>query len=114
MGKPNFIVICADNLGYGDFGCYGSKVHRTPHVDRMAAEVVRFTNCYSTSGVCTPARAGIMTGCYPRRVGLHRGHEAAVLVPLDRVGLHPDEPTIAEPSEGRRLRDGLHRQVASG
>lgn len=63
MPKPNFIVIFADNLGYGDFGCYGSTVHRTPHVDRMAAEGVRFTSFYSTCGVCTPSRAGMMTGC---------------------------------------------------
>lgn len=95
--RPNFIVIFADNLGYGDFGCYGSTVHRTPHVDRMAAEGVRFTSFYSTSGVCTPSRASMMTGCYPRRVGLHQsGTGKAVLMPLDHAGLHPDETTVAK------------------
>lgn len=94
--RPNFILIFADNLGYGDFGCYGSTVHRTPHVDRMAAEGLRFTSFYSTSGVCTPSRASLMTGCYPRRVGLHvSGSGRAVLLPCDHKGLHPYEVTIA-------------------
>lgn len=101
MPKPNFIVIFADNLGYGDFGCYGSTVHRTPHVDRMAAEGVRFTSFYSTSGVCTPSRASMMTGCYPRRVGLDLGCDgAAVLRPVDPKGLHPDEVTVADVLRG--------------
>jgi len=94
--RPNFILIFADNLGYGDFGCYGSTVHRTPHVDRMAAEGLRLTSFYSTSGVCTPSRASLMTACYPRRVGLHvSGSGGAVLLPCDRKGLHPSETTIA-------------------
>lgn len=101
MNRPNFIVIFADNLGYGDFGCYGSTVHHTPNVDRMAAEGVRFTSFYSTSGVCTPSRASMMTGCYPRRVGLHEsGSGGCVLVPLDHAGLHPDEITVARLLQG--------------
>lgn len=101
MANPNFIVIFADNLGYGDFGCYGSTVHRTPHVDRMAAEGVRFTGFYSTSGVCTPSRASMMTGCYPRRVGLHEsGVGLPVLRPLDHAGLHPDEITVGKLLQG--------------
>ena len=96
MLQPNFIVIFADNLGYGDFGCYGSTVHRTPHVDRMAAEGVRFTSFYSTCGVCTPSRASMMTGCYPRRVGLDYGVSSSVLMPVDPKGLHPDEQTVAD------------------
>jgi len=51
MGKPNFIVIYEDNTGYGDYGCYGSAVHRTPHTDRLCAEGVKFTDFCSTSGV---------------------------------------------------------------
>lgn len=94
--KPNFIVIFADNLGYGDFGCFGSKVHRTPHVDRMAAEGMKFTSFYSTSGVCTPSRTSLMTGCYPRRVGMHvSGSGSAVLKAIDPKGLNPCEITIA-------------------
>jgi arylsulfatase A len=94
---PNLILILTDNLGYGDLGCYGSTVHRTPRIDRMAREGVRFTDCYAASGVCTPSRASLMTGCYPRRVGLHlTAPDGAVLRPVSPNGLHPDEVTIAD------------------
>ncbi|MCA9079715.1 MAG: sulfatase [Planctomycetaceae bacterium] len=94
---PNIILILCDNLGYGDVGCYGSKLHRTPHVDRLAREGLRFTDFYVSSGVCTPSRASLMTGCYPRRVGLHRpDNPGLVLQPVSHMGLHPDEVTIAE------------------
>ena len=96
MQKPNIVFIFADNLGYGDWGCFGSTVHQTPRTDRMAAEGMTFTSFYSTSGVCTPSRTSLMTGCYPRRVNLHvSGDNTAVLRPLDHKGLHPDEITVA-------------------
>ncbi len=95
--KPNFVILLCDNLGYGDVGCFGSTLHRTPNIDRMAAEGVRLTSFYSCSGVCTPSRASLMTGCYPRRVGLDRTDpDGAVLRPISPNGLHPDEITIAE------------------
>ena len=94
---PNFVLILCDNLGYGDIGCFGSTQHRTPHLDRMSAEGRRFTSFYSTSGVCTPSRASLLTGCYPRRVNMHVDeHGGAVLRPVSSKGLHPDEITIAE------------------
>jgi arylsulfatase A-like enzyme len=94
---PNFIVILCDNLGYGDPGCFGSTVHRTPNVDRMAAEGTRLTSFYATSGVCTPSRASLMTGCYPRRVNMHASSRGgAVLRPVDAKGLNPSEITVAE------------------
>ena len=94
---PNLVVILCDNLGYGDVGCFGSKKHRTPHIDRMAEEGMRFTSFYSTSGVCTPSRASLMTGCYPRRVGLHLTEpDGHVLRPVSPNGLNPNEVTIAE------------------
>lgn len=94
---PNFIIILCDNLGYGDIGPFGSKLHRTPHLDRMAAEGTRFTDFYVTSGVCTPSRASLLTGCYARRVNLHASETGgAVLQPMSKKGLHPDELTIAE------------------
>src|SRR5687768_8686840 len=68
---PNVVLIFCDNLGYGDVGCYGSRLHRTPHVDRLAAEGMRFTDMYAASGVCTPSRAALWTGCYPRRNNMH-------------------------------------------
>jgi arylsulfatase A len=97
MAAPNVIIMLMDNLGYGDLGCYGSRQHRTPHIDQLAREGMRFTSFYSTSGVCTPSRASLMTGCYPRRVNLHvSGHDDAVLFPTDPKGLNPDEITIAD------------------
>ncbi len=99
---PNFILIVCDNLGYGDVGCYGSKLHRTPHIDRMAAEGMRFTDFYVTSGVCTPSRASLMTGCYPRRVSMHVDEDGRQVLPaVSHKGLHPNEITIAEVLQGR-------------
>ncbi len=96
MSQPNIIVMLMDNLGHGDLGCTGSRLHRTPHIDRMAAEGVRLTSFYSSSGVCTPSRASLLTGCYPRRVNLHvGGRGGCVLFPCDPKGLHPDEITVA-------------------
>ena len=94
---PNFIVIFCDDLGYGDLGCFGSKKHRTPNLDKMAGEGMRFTSFYVTSGVCTPSRSSLMTGCYPRRVNMHQDSEGlCVLFPSGKRGLNPDEITIAE------------------
>ena len=100
--RPNIILIVCDNLGYGDVGCFGSKLHRTPHIDRMAADGVRFTDFYITSGVCTPSRASILTGCYPRRVNMHVGdNDRPVLPAVSGKGLHPNEITIAEVLKSR-------------
>ena len=89
---PNFIIVFADDLGYGDLGCFGSKVIATPNIDRMAAEGMRFTDFYVAAPLCTPSRAALLTGCYPERVGLGE----FVLRPDSRRGLHPDEITLAE------------------
>ncbi len=95
--KPNFILIYVDDMGYGDLGCFGSKVNRTPAIDRMAGEGMRFTSFYVTSGVCTPSRSSLMTGCYPRRVNLHQDAQGrCVLFPAAKKGLNPNEVTIAE------------------
>ena len=95
--KHNFIVIFCDNLGYGDIEPFGSKVHRTPHLNRMAKEGRKFTHFYVTAGVCTPSRASIMTGCYAQRVQMHvNSRDQHVLRPISPYGLHPDEITLAE------------------
>jgi arylsulfatase A-like enzyme len=96
QAPPNFLIIFIDDMGYGDIGPFGSTINHTPHLDRMAAEGMRLTSFYVAAPVCTPSRAAMMTGCYPRRVGLARGSGHAVLFPGDRHGLHPDEITIAE------------------
>jgi arylsulfatase A-like enzyme len=105
---PNLIVVSVDNLGYGDIGPFGSELHRTPHLDRMAEEGMKLTHFYVTSGVCTPSRASLMTGCYPRRVSLHEDHEGGrVLRPISSTGLHPDEVTMAEVLRGAGYATGI-------
>jgi arylsulfatase A-like enzyme len=100
--RPNFIVIFCDDLGYGDLGCYGSTKNRTPNVDRLSQQGMRFTDFYSSSPVCTPSRASLLTGCYPRRVGMHEDYTGHwVLIPRSRRGLHPDEVTLAEALKSR-------------
>ena len=95
--QPNIIVIFCDDLGYADIGPFGSEKHRTPNLDHMAAEGRKFTSFYVTSGVCTPSRASLMTGCYPQRVGLHENETGRwVLFPGNSRGLNPKETTIAE------------------
>jgi len=89
--KPNVVLILCDDLGYGDVGCYGAKGYATPNIDRLAATGVRFTNYYSGSPACSPARAALLTGCYPQRVGIPR-----VLNPDSKVALSPSEETLAE------------------
>jgi arylsulfatase A-like enzyme len=95
--RPNFVVILCDNLGYGDIEPFGSTVHRTPHLSRMAREGRKFTHFYASAGVCTPSRASLMTGCYAQRVGMHTNpRDGLVLRPVSPFGLHPHEITIAE------------------
>src|SRR5215831_19313666 len=91
---PNIVMIYADDLGYGDLGCYGSKI-RTPHLDRMAAEGIRFTQFYSANPVCSPSRAALLTGRYPTRTGVPN-----VLFPTDTTGLAHSETTIAQMLKG--------------
>ncbi len=86
---PNFVVIFADDLGYGDLGCYGNRHIRTPNLDRMAAEGIRLTSFYSQN-VCGPSRAALLTGCYPIRVGEPGNTKGAHTI------LHPEEQTVAE------------------
>lgn len=100
--RPNVILINCDNLGYGDLGCYGSTVHRTPHLDRLAAEGMRFTDFYAASPVCTSSRSALLTGCYPRRNGMHDfDWDGAVLRPVSPYGLDPREITLAEVLQAR-------------
>ena len=90
--KPNFIIIFTDDQGYNDLGCFGSETIKTPHIDRMANEGRKFTNFMVPSPVCTPSRAGLLTGCYPKRIGM----EKHVLFPASTRGLNPAEVTIAD------------------
>ena len=68
--RPNIVLFLVDDLGWGDFGCYGDTFHETPNVDRLAAEGMKFTNGYAAAPVCSPSRAGLMTGKWPARLHL--------------------------------------------
>ncbi len=93
--RPNFIVLFADDQGWGDLGVYGHPDIRTPHIDRMAAEGMRLTSFYAAP-FCGPSRAALMTGSYPPRAGLAFNHG-----PKARTGIHPDEITVAELLQAR-------------
>lgn len=95
LDRPNVIIIYADDLGYGDLGCYGHPSIRTPHLDRMAAEGMRFTEFYSASEVCTPSRTALLTGRYPIRSGMCND-QFRVLRNNSAGGLPASETTIAE------------------
>lgn len=92
LEKPNFIIIFADDQGYNDLGCFGSKTIKTPNIDRLASEGRKYTSFYVPCSVCSPSRAALLTGCYPKRVGMHKH----VLFPQSDYGLNPDEHTIAD------------------
>lgn len=92
---PNIILINCDDLGYGDLACYGSTKHRTPAIDQLAREGMRFTHFSMAASVCTPSRAAMLTGCYPPRVGLAWfDWDAPVLLPGASTGLSTEEETI--------------------
>lgn len=101
---PNVVIILTDDQGYQDLGCYGSPHIRTPNLDRMAAEGMRFTDFYAASSLCTPSRAALLTGCYPMRVSMNdfpvdpgqaTARSSHVLYPDSPLGLNPAEFTIA-------------------
>lgn len=94
---PNIIVIFCDDLGYADLSCYGSLWNQTPEIDRMAVEGLRFTDFYAGAPVCTPSRAGLMTGCYARRVDMDLDTKNNwVLFPGAQKGINPQETLLPE------------------
>jgi len=93
--QPNIILIFVDDMGYGDIGCYGHPTIATPNIDRMASEGMKFTQFHVASSVCTPSRAGFLTGRLPIRSGLTR-----VLIPQSTGGIPEEEITVAELLKG--------------
>jgi len=93
--RPNMILIMADDLGYGDLSCYGNRAFQTPHLDAMAAEGLRFTDFHSSGPVCSPTRAGLMTGRYQQRAGVPGVINAAFKANRHH-GLHTSEITFPE------------------
>ena len=94
--RPNFVVIFTDDQGYADLSCFGGEHVSTPRIDQMAAEGSRLTSFYVAAPLCTPSRAALMTGCYPKRIDMAYGSDFAVLLAADKKGLNPEEITIAE------------------
>ncbi len=88
---PNFVIVYADDLGYGDLGCFGATGWTTPHLDRLAKEGRRFTDFYVAQAVCSASRTALLTGCYPNRVGI-----LGALGPASKIGISPREKTLAE------------------
>ena len=90
--SPNVLIIFVDDQGYYDLGCYGATEVKTPRIDAMAKEGILFEDYYAAAPICSPSRAGLLTGCYPRRVGNHIWVHRAD----STTGIHPDELTLAE------------------
>ena len=99
---PNVIVIFCDDLGYGDVGVFGAKGFKTPNLDGMARDGMKFTNFHVAQAVCSASRTALLTGCYPNRVGIH-----GALGPQSIHGIHADETTLAEVFKTRGYATGM-------
>lgn len=99
---PNVILIFMDDMGYGDLSCYGALDMRTPYLDQMAHEGIRFSNFLSGQAVCSASRAALLTGCYPNRIGI-----SGALFPQSPVGLSQDETTLAEMLKQKNYATGI-------
>jgi arylsulfatase A-like enzyme len=91
QASPNVVIVFADDLGYGDLGCYGSKTNATPNLDRLAAEGIRFSDFTVAQAVCSASRAALLTGCYPNRIGIQ-----GALGPNTLYGISSSETTLGE------------------
>ncbi len=100
--KPNVIIIFMDDMGYGDPECYAGVNYKTPNINKLAAEGMRFTGFYAAQAVCSASRAGLLTGCYPNRVGIH-----GALMPWAEIALNTSEETIASVLKKAGYRTGM-------
>ena len=99
---PNVILILMDDLGYGDLSCYNALDIKTPNLDQLALEGIRFTNSLTPQAVCSASRAALLTGCYANRVGI-----SGALFPRSEVGLAHSEVTIAEMLKKNNFATGI-------
>ena len=106
---PNILIFLVDDLGYGDLGCYGNSTIDSRHIDALAKEGVRFTQMYSAASICTPSRAGFLTGRYPVRMGLTSNDNRfrTFNSPAQSGGLPHDETTMAQVAQRMGYRTGL-------
>ena len=100
--KPNVVIIFTDDQGYQDIGCFGSPDIKTPHLDKMAEEGIKLTDFYAAQAVCSASRAGLLTGCYPNRLGVH-----GAFMPNSKHGLNLSETTLAEMLKAIDYRTGI-------
>ena len=107
---PNFLIIFTDDQGYADLGCFGGTHVKTPHIDKMAAEGAKLTSFYVAAPLCTPSRAALMTGSYPKRIGMAK----RVLLAADSLGLNPKEVTIAEVLKSAGYKTGIFSKLHLG
>src|SRR5437763_6103174 len=103
---PNLVIILADDLGYGDLGCYGHPTIRTPNLDRMAAEGMRFTDFYAGSSVCTPSRAALLTGGDAPRSGM-ASIKRRVLFPWSLGGIPDSEVLLPQLLKAKGYATGM-------
>ena len=99
---PNIVLIFMDDLGYGDLGCYGAVDLRTPNLDRLAAEGMRFTNFLAAQPVCSASRAALLSGCYPNRIGI-----SGALYPGAPDGISKEETVLPEMLKARGYATGI-------
>ncbi|MBL8866321.1 MAG: sulfatase-like hydrolase/transferase [Planctomycetia bacterium] len=99
---PNIVLLFADDLGYADLGCFGATKWKTPNLDRIAKDGIRFTDFHSSQPVCSASRCSLLTGCYANRLGIH-----GALGPQARHGIHDDETTIAELLKAKGYATGM-------
>ncbi|MDH7460273.1 sulfatase [Chitinophagaceae bacterium 26-R-25] len=100
--RPNFVVILMDDMGYGDPECYNGGPYHTPQINKLAAEGMRFTNFYAAQATCTASRCGLLTGCYPNRLGI-----SGAFMPWENRALNPNEETIASMLKKVGYRTGM-------
>jgi arylsulfatase A-like enzyme len=100
--QPNVVFLLVDDLGWGDFGCYGARFHETPNIDRLASRGMRFTHAYSACTVCSPSRAAILSGCYPARLHLtdwiagHNQPKAKLAIPAWKMKIDHERVLLPE------------------
>lgn len=100
---PNVVIVFTDDQGYGDLSCYGNPTIHTPHIDKMASQGMKLTQFYVASPVCSPSRAALLTGAYPKRINMHKH----VIFPQYDYGMHTDEHTIADMLKAQGYATGM-------
>lgn len=105
--NPNILLIVADDMGYGDLSCYGSKQIKTPHLDQLAAQGVRCTDGYVSNSVCAPSRAGLLTGRYGSRFGFEHNLSKPDFLKPEYAGIPLEEPLISDRMKSLGYRTGI-------